>query len=243
MMQKTERDDGSIVTSDDDDPEINADLQLPAATDTRILPWVGSPAVGVERKRLELIGNDNPQLTTLVRFAPESRFDEHTHDGGEEILVLSGTFSDADGDYGAGSYLRNPPGTRHAPYTREGCTILVKLRQFQAGDALQCAVKTPMSATGTAVAQVPEVLITKLHEYRDERVSLCCLPEQASLSTVIYASGVEMFIVSGSIQVNAKRYDTGCWMRCPPATRLEIRSEKGACLYLKEGPVCRYQAA
>jgi anti-sigma factor ChrR (cupin superfamily) len=48
------------------------------------------------------------------------------HAGGEEILVLDGTFEDEHGAYPKGSWLRSPPLSRHAPFSREGCTILVK---------------------------------------------------------------------------------------------------------------------
>ncbi|MCU7811953.1 MAG: cupin domain-containing protein, partial [Candidatus Thiodiazotropha sp. (ex Notomyrtea botanica)] len=92
-------------------------MTLVVQVDTTSMEWAASPAQGVERKRLELIGDTQPQLTTLVRFQPGSYFSEHTHDGGEEFLVLEGVFSDETGDYGVGSYIRNPPGTRHAPLT------------------------------------------------------------------------------------------------------------------------------
>ena len=44
--------------------------------------------------------------------------------------MLDGVFSDEHGDWPAGSYLLNPEGFRHAPFSREGCLLFVKLRQF-----------------------------------------------------------------------------------------------------------------
>jgi anti-sigma factor ChrR (cupin superfamily) len=41
--------------------------------------------------------------------------------------VLEGTFADEHGVYPAGTYLRNPPGSRHHPYSPDGCVIFVKL--------------------------------------------------------------------------------------------------------------------
>jgi len=65
--------------------------------------------------------------TALVRWAPETRFNTHTHLGGEEILVLEGVFRDEDGEYVSGSWLRNPRGSRHTPFTGpEGALIYVK---------------------------------------------------------------------------------------------------------------------
>jgi anti-sigma factor ChrR (cupin superfamily) len=66
------------------------------------------------------------QHTALVRWAPNTRFNPHTHPGGEEIFVLSGVFEDEQGVYPQGTWLRNPSYSQHHPFTREGCTIWVK---------------------------------------------------------------------------------------------------------------------
>lgn len=81
-----------------------------------------------------MISLEVARATSIVRYAPESRFAEHIHELGEEFLVLEGMFSDEHGDYGAGTYVRNPPGSSHSPYTVDGCTIFVKLRQFDPAD-------------------------------------------------------------------------------------------------------------
>ena len=80
----------------------------------------------VFRRRIERNGDEVARVTSVVRYAPDCSFPEHVH-GGEEFLVLSGTFSDEHGDYPAGTYVRNGVGTAHSPFTREGCTILVRL--------------------------------------------------------------------------------------------------------------------
>ena len=83
---------------------------------------------------LDRSGGEVARATSIVRYAPGARFDRHVHGGGEEILVLEGVFSDESGDHPAGTYLRNPPGSAHAPFSREGCVLFVKLWQFTAGD-------------------------------------------------------------------------------------------------------------
>ena len=66
--------------------------------------------------------------TALVRWAPETRFNPHTHVGGEEILVLEGVFRDEYGSYPAGTWIRSPHMSNHRPFTGpEGATILVKV--------------------------------------------------------------------------------------------------------------------
>src|SRR6185437_12868661 len=99
------------------------------ATDT--LPWIPSPTAGIERRLLDRIGGEVARATSLVRYAPNSSFPAHEHALGEEFFVLSGVFSDEHGDYGEGTYVRNPPRSHHTPRTLPGCTILVKLRQMK----------------------------------------------------------------------------------------------------------------
>src|SRR5690242_3386961 len=122
--------------------QINADLSERAVVDTNALPWVTSPMPGVERKMLERDGGEVARATSLVRYAPGSRFEMHEHGGGEEFLVLDGTFSDEHGDYPAGTYVRNPPGSRPTPFSRTGCTLFVKLRQFAADDLKRVVIDT-----------------------------------------------------------------------------------------------------
>lgn len=70
--------------------------------------------------------------TALVRWAPETRFNPHTHVGGEEILVLAGVFRDEHGAYPAGTWIRSPHMSYHRPFTEaEGATILVKVGHLQ----------------------------------------------------------------------------------------------------------------
>ena len=92
--------------------------------------WLASPQGGVDRVMLDRLGGERARATSLVRYAPGAHFPVHQHPGGEEILVLSGTFS-ADGEqYPAGSYLRNPPGSSHHPSSSDGAVLFVKLWQM-----------------------------------------------------------------------------------------------------------------
>ena len=105
---------------------LRTDLIEPLALQTHDLPWEPSPVAGVERRLLvrdEALG----LATSLVRYAPGASYPAHTHPGGEEILVLEGTFADERGLYPAGTYLRNPPGSQHHPYSPDGCVLFVKL--------------------------------------------------------------------------------------------------------------------
>ena len=98
--------------------DINADFSRGIVIHGATMPWVDSPAAGVQRRMLDRIGDEVARATTIVRYAPGSQFTAHTHGGGEEFIVLEGVFQDENGDYPIGTYIRNPPTSRHTPSTR-----------------------------------------------------------------------------------------------------------------------------
>lgn len=44
--------------------------------------------------------------------------------------MLDGYFCDWRGDHGQGALLLNPEGFEHAPHSKDGCLIFVRLRQY-----------------------------------------------------------------------------------------------------------------
>ncbi len=221
--------------NDDKEAEINANFSLPIMVDTEALSWQRSPAAGVMRKRLELIGKHDPRLTTLVKFDPGSKFNKHGHDGGEEFLVLAGVFSDASGDYSAGCYIRNPPGTYHAPFTVEGCTILVKLRQFQSLDSKQLVIDTKAHTTRWSSTGEPGISRLTLHSFADETVSLYKMHPQCWTTFKKHKQGTEIFVYEGSVSDGNNDYQEGTWLRYPAASRVKISAPDGAGIYVKQG--------
>ena len=125
---------------------INDDYSKRAVINHHELPWIASPESGVDRRMLECHGGEVAKATSIVRYQAGSKFPIHTHDLGEEILVLEGVFSDETGHYPAGSYMMNPPGSAHAPYSETGCTLFVKLRHL-GPDQVQREVIDTSSAT------------------------------------------------------------------------------------------------
>ena len=151
--------------------ELNADFSQRIAVHAARLPWVASPIPGVDRRMLDRIGDEVARATSVVRYAPGSRFSAHTHAGGEEFLVLDGIFQDEHGDYPAGSYVRNPPTSRHTPGSAPGCTLFVKLWQFDLED--RTSVRRDAQALVYARAQGrPGVEIASLFHDRREEVRM-----------------------------------------------------------------------
>lgn len=211
---------------------INADFSKRVVIRPEDYDWVQSPAMGVERMMLDRIGDEVARATTIVRFAPNSYFDAHTHGGGEEFFVLDGIFSDESGDYPKGSYVRNPIGTSHKPHTNEGCTILVKLHQFAKEDGRQFAIQTEAEKFEQKAEGISELL---LHEFEDECATLERWMPESQLPLHHHDGGEEIFVLDGSFCDEFGNYPKGSWIRQPHNSSHAPRTEKGCLLLIKTG--------
>lgn len=213
---------------------LNADLTQRVVLDTRALPWLSSPTPGVERRMLYREGGEVARATSFVRYAPSSRFPTHVHGGGEEILVLEGVFSDEHGDWGPGSYLRNPPGSAHAPFSDAGCTILVKLWQFAEGDREQLFVDSRQAQWEPGF--VPGHRILRLHEHAGVRTRLSRSAPGTRFDEHLHAGGEEILVLEGSLHDDDGDYPPLTWLRLPDGSRHAPRAgDEGCLLYVKEG--------
>ena len=104
--------------------QFNEEDDKSVVIDTRNAKWPLPLAPGVEAMPLHEFQNE---LVTMIRWAPNTPFKEHTHPGGEEVFVVEGCFSDEYGDYPAGTWLRNPDQSSHRAFTRdEGALLFLK---------------------------------------------------------------------------------------------------------------------
>jgi anti-sigma factor ChrR (cupin superfamily) len=225
---------------------INADLTERAVVRTAELPWVASPLPGVERKMLDRDGGEVARATSLVRYAPGSVFDAHEHGGGEEFLVLEGVFSDEHGDYPAGTYVRNPPGSRHRPFSKEGCTLFVKLRQIAPEDGARVVIDTA-KAEWKPYPGAEGLVMTMLHTHGRERVYMLRWGAGVGYPMHRHAGGEETFVLAGELADNHGTYPAGTWIRNPVGSEHEPFSREGALILVKSGhllaPVRYPQAA
>jgi quercetin dioxygenase-like cupin family protein len=231
--------------------DLHADFSRPAVVHADAADWIASPMPGVARKMLDRIGGEVARATSIVRYDPGSRFSRHMHGGGEEFLVLEGVFQDEHGDYPAGAYLRNPPQSSHTPGAVDGCVILVKLWQFDAGDRLGVRVHADDIAPQTETGR-PGVQLQWLHRDAREAVRI---ETWAAGATVVHAApgGIEIFVLAGSFDASAGNdhadpvatgHSSGAmqtmrrwsWLRLPPGMPLAARVGKdGARVWIKEG--------
>ncbi len=213
--------------------ELHADLSQRAVLDTSALDWMPSPMEGVERRMLDRRGEEVARATSIVRYRAGSRFGRHSHGGGEEILVLQGTFSDEQGDYPAGTYLRNPIGSRHAPFSELGCTILVKLQQMHPADQQQLVIDTTSAAWMPGLVSGLEVL--PLHAFGSEHVALVRWAPGTVFQPHRHLGGEEIFVLNGVFQDEHGTYPAGSWLRNPPGSVHRPWSEEGCTIWVKTG--------
>lgn len=214
---------------------INEDLTRPVIAHASQQAWIPSPAPGVDRRMLFRIGEEKARATSIVRYAPGSAFARHVHSGGEEFLVLDGVFQDDEGDYPTGTYVRNPPGTSHAPASKDGCTIFVRLWQFRADDRTQ-TVRLPgqgQAAETRPGARAATVMFDDGHE-------IVLLEDWHANATVTVenSEGLELLLVSGSLTFDGEAMNPQDWARLPAGIDLHARAgAEGARVWIKRGPL------
>jgi anti-sigma factor ChrR (cupin superfamily) len=215
---------------------INGDLAARAVMDTNSMEWTASPSGTVWRKRVHLVGApESGQVTSIVRYQPDASFPAHDHPEGEEILVLEGVFSDEHGDWPAGTYLLNPEGFRHAPFSRQGCLLFVKLRQFPGLDREHHVIDTgkrewqPTRRTGVwrkpLYSQPGYTDTTRLERWDAGTAG----------ETTVYAQGAEFFVLDGEFEDDDGAYPAGTWLRIPSGGSHAPATSRGCELYIKQG--------
>lgn len=209
---------------------VNADFSLRATVTPGTYRWVPSPQAGVERVMLDRVGGEVARATSIVRYAARSTFPQHRHPGGEEILVLSGTFSDETGNYPAGWYLRNPPGSAHGPSSAEGATLFVKLCQMQASESTAVRIDTHDPANWS---QEDGRQVCKLFADGSEDVRLLRLtPGQPWVTHP--SAGTELLVLDGALAEAAQSHERGSWLRLPAHLCPEmVAGDQGATIYVK----------
>ncbi len=225
---------------------INGNLAVRAVADTTSMDWTPSPSGSVWRKRVHLVGPpESGQVTSVVRYDPDSSFPTHDHPEGEEILVLEGVFSDEHGDWPAGTYLLNPEGFRHTPFSGPGCILFVKLRQFAGRVRRHVIVDTdklewqPRSNSAVSYKSLYQ------QDGFSDLVRLEHWEPKADPGTITYEQGAELFVLEGEFEDEFGVYSKGYWLRFPLGSTHRPRSENGCTLYVKRSglPYLRSDAA
>jgi anti-sigma factor ChrR (cupin superfamily) len=212
---------------------VNGDMARRVHIHTDAEPWQPSPGGQVLRKRLHLVGAaEGGEVTSLVRYPAGCEFPLHPHPDGEEILVLDGIFTDQEGDWPAGSYLLNPVGFEHAPSSKDGCLLFVKLRQY-AGARHHFSLDTKALKWQSGEPGVQCKMLYKEPEHA-ETMRL----ERWEAGTVIgprrYPGGVEILVLKGGFNDEQGDYQCHDWLRLPAGATHRPASKAGCTRYIKE---------
>ncbi len=216
-------------------PLVNADPAQRVVLDIHSIPWEDSPSGTVARRPLYREGGEMGPATSIVRYVAGGSFPPHAHPEGEEILVLEGVFSDETGDYPAGSYLLNPPGSRHSPASREGCTLFVRLRQY-AGEGRERMARDTRSANWVP-GLVPGLSVMPLYTSASHPDSMALVRWEPGTSFQRHAhpGGEEILVLDGVFEDEFGRYPAGTWIRSPHMSVHQPFSREGCLIYVRVG--------
>lgn len=210
----------------------NLDFTQRLIIETSGMDWSPSPSAGVERKMLERESKESGRATSIVQYAPNTFFKEHVHTLGEEIFVLSGEFVDETGAFPAGTYLRNPPGSKHKPGSAKGCTLFVKLGHFHPDDTEVVRLDTNKEPW---LPGRGDLQVMPLHRFGTENTALVHWPEGCRHVTHSHYGGEEILVLKGTFQDQFGDYPVGTWIRNPHLSRHTPFSEKGCTILVKVG--------
>ncbi len=211
---------------------LNLDFDQVACVRPDQQEWVTSPSDGVSRIPLERAAPESGHTTSFVEFQAGASFPAHQHPNGEEIYVLEGVFSDEFGDYPAGTYIRNPPGSRHQPFTKQGCKLFVKLEQFQSGDMQKVILRPEDMVWNPGIGNLK---VTSLHTYTTESTALVWWPENEVFQPHTHYGGEEIVVLKGRFIDEHGVYPAGSWVRSPHMSKHFPRVEEETLILVKVG--------
>ena len=215
--------------------DINADLNQQVVIDTANMEWQPSPSGTVWRKPLYREGGEFGPVTSIVKYDAGGKFRTHSHPQGEEIFVLEGEFCDDHGRYPAGTYLLNPDGTQHAPYSDQGCILLVRLRQYDGEDRKQVLINT--NETSWHQGMVEGLTVLPLYSQMDypENMALVRWRPETYFPQHTHPGGEEIFVIEGTFEDDHGVYPQGTWIRSPHMSIHRPYSKEGCLIYVRVG--------
>lgn len=212
---------------------LNADLSQRCVVDGNTLPWQASSSPLVHRRLLERNGGEVARATSIVRYEAGAKFHLHEHGLGEEILVLDGTLSDEFGDYEVGTYLKNPSGSSHAPFSEHGCTLFVKLRHLARDDSERVVVNTQKAPWFRGM--VDGLTVLPLSEFGTSHTAMVRWAPGTYFNPHRHYGGEEIYVVEGVFSDEHGSYSQGSWIRSPHLSQHKPFSVEGCLILVKTG--------
>jgi anti-sigma factor ChrR (cupin superfamily) len=215
------------------DTQLNADVTLRVVIESAQLPWLDSPAPMVKRRVLARDGGEVAKTTSVVKYLPGASVRTHHHELSEEIFVLEGSLSDEVGHYPAGTYIKNPPGSCHTPFSKEGCTLFVRVRQTDPKDGKRTVVNTRSAQWFEGLVQGLTVL--PLTEFGGQNTAMVRWAPETFFNPHRHFGGEEIFVVEGVFSDEYGSFPAGSWMRSPHLSQHKPFSREGCLILVKTG--------
>ena len=215
--------------------DVNADLSKHVVVESSNIDWQSSPSGTVWRKPLYRQGGEFGPVTSIVKYDAGGKFRTHNHPEGEEILVLDGEFCDDHGRYSAGTYLLNPDGTQHAPYSDRGCILFVRLRQYHGNDRKQICLDTNSAEWHPGIMPGLSVLPLYSQANYPENMALVRWQPNTYFHEHVHPGGEEILVLEGTFEDEHGKYPQGTWIRGPHMSRHKPFSREGCLIYVRVG--------
>jgi anti-sigma factor ChrR (cupin superfamily) len=213
--------------------QLNTDLSQRVVLHAENLPWVSSPASGIDRRMLERDGAEQGRATSIVRYAPGSSFEPHAHPQGEEIFVIEGEFQDEHGVYPEGTYIKNPPGSSHAPASPKGCTLFVKLHHLPPEDSQRIVIRASDQQWFAGVAKGLQVM--PLSESSSTHTAFVRWAPGTMFNRHQHMGGEEIWVMEGTFEDEHGQYPQSTWIRSPHMSAHQPFSREGCLILVKVG--------
>lgn len=220
--------------------KINAEFDQRVVVHSEAMDWLDSPIAGVSRRPLDRVGGEVARATSIVRYEANSQFSPHVHTGGEEFVVLDGVFQDEHGDFPVGSYIRNPPESKHQPGSEAGCVIFVKLWQFEPEDRIHVRLNTHFMQA-TPHKDLPGIGVTSLYKDDFEEVSMLTFEPGAQIKIDV-ENGAELLVLNGELAEGSDTLVKNSWLRVPVGSSIDAKAgASGASVWMKKNHLNRVE--
>ena len=211
---------------------MHANVNERALVETPAQPWLATADGEGACKPLDSLAG-GAGTTSLVQAAAGAEFAPPGNALGEEILVLDGTLTDARGVWGAGAYLRNPPGSAQALRSESGCVLFIKRYAFGPED--RATVRLDTASMPWRPGLVPGLSVLPLHEHAGEHVALVRWQPETFFQSHAHFGGEEILVLDGVFEDEFGRYPAGSWLRSPHMSRHQPFSREGCTIFVKVG--------
>lgn len=213
--------------------KFNDDISLRAVLHSSELPWIDSRLPGIQSKLLEDRADEASRLTAIVRHGANTPPETHIHPLGQEILVLDGVYEDDAGSYGAGTYIRNPPGSSRTARSSAGCTLFVKNNYLAPEDNQRTIVDTRNADWFEGL--VTGLTVLPLAEFGTRHAALVRWAPKTKFNPHRHYGGEEILVLEGVFEDEFGRYPAGTWMRSPHMSAHHPFSVNGCLILVMTG--------